>query len=47
MPCNISKILPEKISTSNIQHRRVNIAGKLVEAISNNTDCINVPEIYI
>ena len=34
-----------KISTSIMQHRSVNIVGKLVEAISNSTDCINVPEI--
>ena len=47
MSCNIPEIFFGKISTSNIQHRSVYKAGKLVEAISNSTDCINVPEIYI
>ena len=47
MPCNIPEIFSGKIPTSNIQHRSVNIVGKLVEAISNSKDCINVPEIYI
>ena len=47
MPRNIPEIFSGKIYNSNIQHRSVNIAGKLVEAISNSTYGINVSEIYI
>ena len=47
MPCNIPEIFSGKKSTSNTQHRSVNIVGKLVEALSNSTDYINVPEIDI